>query len=153
MLLPPVDALQIQYDPARNLMRFQWLDPVNLQLRSALVYGRDVVVQYKPTHVLVDLHDLPHLSMQDELWMSVHWLPIIAAQSIQQVALVHGAVGYLHNQMAVEALIWLGRHLIGFQIQFFDDASAALHWLMGSDESVEQLQAEWRASILAVSVR
>ena len=153
MLLPPVDALQTQYDSGRSLMRFQWLDMADLRLRPALVYGRDVVVQYKPTHILVDFNGLPYLSIQDELWMSVHWLPAIAAQPIQQVALVYGLMGRLHNSMAAEALMWAGRHLIGFQIQTFDDVPAALHWLTGSDEAVEQLQAEWQASMVVATVR
>lgn len=150
MLLPNVDALQIQHDPERNLMRFQWLDVMNLRLRPALVYGRDVVVHHKPAYILVDFRGLPQLSVPDELWMSVHWLPAIASQPIRQVALVYGAVGRLHNEMATEALLWIGRHLIGFQIQVFDDVPAALHWLTGSDAAVEQLQAEWLESLAAV---
>lgn len=153
MLLPPVDALHVQHDQARRLLRFQWLDSMNLRLRAGLVYGRDLVVAHKPAHILVDFNGLPQLTVQEELWMSVNWLPAIAAQPIRMVALVYSDVGHLHNQMAAETLLWLGRHLIGFQYQVFHDVPAALFWLTNSDEAVEQLQAEWLVAVPKAALR
>jgi len=146
MLLPLFDALQVQHDVPRRLMRFQWLDRANPVVRPALVHGRELVVVHQPTHALVDFTGMPPLSTQDELWMSVHWLPRVARQSLQQVALVLRS-GHLHNQMAIEALFWFGRHLTRFQFQVFDDVPPALDWLVAGDRAAAQrLQAEWDAA-------
>lgn len=145
MLLPLVDALKVQHDPALQLLRFQWLDPLNHRLRPALEHGRDLVVEHQPRHVLVDFRGLPQLSIQDQLWMSVHWFPRIAAQPLERVALVYDAgARHLHNQLATEAMLWVGRHLIRFQLQLFDSVPAALFWLTDADEEASQrLAADW----------
>ena len=71
MPLPLFDALQVQHDAARRLMRFQWLDQTNAVLRPALAHGRDLVEAHRPTHVLMDFTGLPPIAVQDELWLSV----------------------------------------------------------------------------------
>lgn len=145
MLLPLFDALQVQHDSALNLLRFQWLDLANHHLRPALVHGRDLVMAHRPAQVLVDFTGLSPISVQDELWMSLHWLPRIAAQPLEQVALVLRAE-HLHNQMVAEAMLWVARHLMRFQLQFFGDVPAALDWLTGSDRLAgRRLQQEWLA--------
>ena len=128
MLLPLFDALQVQHDLDLSLLRFQWIDPLNHRLRPALEYGRDLVVEYQPRRALVDFRGLPQLSIQDQLWMSGHWLPRIAAQPLQQAAPVYDVSHmHVHNQMAAEAMLWVGRHLIRFQLQLFDSESAGLY--------------------------
>ncbi len=128
-------------------MRFQWLRPANRVIRPALMHGRDLVVTHQPTHVLVDFTDLPPISMSDELWMSVHWFPPIARQSLRCVALVYRS-GHLHNQMATEAMFWVSKHLMRFQLQLFDSVPAALDWLVaGNAGAAQRLQAEWNAEL------
>ncbi|GGF26799.1 hypothetical protein [Hymenobacter cavernae] len=122
-------------------MRFQWLDNTYTLLRPALKYGRDLVAHYRPALALVDLNGLPDLSIEDQLWMTVNWLPIIARQKLQRVALVLPAT--VHNQMAVEAVLWAGRHLVCFEVQFFTDTSAALDWTTESAPQIPTLEAEW----------
>ncbi len=146
MLLPLFDALQVQHDPALRLLRFQWLDAGNHHLRPALVHGRELVVTHQPRLVLVDMTSLPPLSVADELWMSVSWLPRIAAQPLQEVALVLPP-GRIHNQMATETLLWVGRHLVRFQLQVFEETHSALDWLTSGDAAVAaRLRAEWVAA-------
>lgn len=157
MILPLFDSLQVQHEASLRLMRFQWLDPAKHYLRSALVHGRnlrpalvhgrDLVTALKPALVLVDFEGLPPISLQDELWMSVNWLPQVAAQPLEQVGLVLRRE-HLHNQMMVESLLWAGRHLLHFQVQVFEDAPAALDWLMQSDvAAVRHLLDEWDAAL------
>ena len=147
MLLPRFDDLQVQHDPDLRLMRFQWLNPGNAVLRPALAHGRDLVVAHQPTQVLVDFTGLPPLSIQDEMWMSVHWFPRIAAQPLRSVALVFRPE-HLHNQMAIEAMFWMGRHLLGFNIQLFPEPEMGLQWLVdGEAAAFERLQAEWGAAV------
>lgn len=148
MVLPLRHSLQVQHDPLLHLMRFQWVGNSNSQsVRAGLVYGRDLVVAHQPTHALVDLFGLPPLEMQDELWMSVNWFPKIAASRLRYAALVLRP-GQLHNQMAIEAMLWLGRHLMRFQMQIFEAVPEALDWLTGGDASARQrLLAEWDAAL------
>ena len=153
MLLPLFHDLQVQSDADHQLLRFQWLNPANSVLRPALAHGRDLVVQHQPTHVLVDFTGLPPLSIQDEMWMPVHWFPRIAAQPLRNVALVFRPE-HLHNQMATEAMFWVGRHLLGFSIQIFPEPEMGLHWLVGGDgPALERLQAEWNAALPSTSPR
>ena len=157
MILPPFDSLQAQHDASLRLMRFQWLDPARHYLRSALVHGRnlrpallhgrDLVIAYKPAHVLIDFDGLPPISLQDELWMSVNWFPQVVAQPLEQVALVLRAE-HLHNQMAVETMLWVGRNLLRFQVQVFEDVPVALDWLAGGNAAeARRLQDEWDAAL------
>lgn len=56
--------------------------------------------------------------------------------------------GHLHNQMATEAIFWVGKRLMRFQLQLFDTVPAALDWLAAGDgEAVQRLQAEWNADL------
>ena len=144
MILPRQHNLQVQHDPQLRLMRFQWVGgPDSQAVRADLMYGRDLVMAQQPTHVLVDLAGLPPLEMQDELWMTVHWFPKIAASRLQYVALVLRP-GQLHNQMAIEAMLWLGRQLMRFQMQVFESVSGALDWLtQGEAGTMHRLQTEW----------
>ncbi len=148
MVLPRQHNLQVQHDPQLRLMRFQWVGgPDSQAVRADLVYGRNLVVAQQPTHVLVDLAGLPPIEMQDELWMTVHWFPKIAASRLQYVALVLRP-GQLHNQMAIEAMLWLGRRLMRFQMQVFEGVPSALDWLtQGDAEAMHRLQAEWDEEI------
>ena len=142
MMLPQVDQLVVQHGPDLRFMRFQWLDAARRRVRPALRHGRDLVRQHQPARALVDLRGLPDLSIDDQLWMTGHWLPVVAAQALRQVALVLPAAA--HNLMAVESLLRIGRYLLRFEVQFFTDEVAALDWLLGSAEAAAALQHEWQ---------
>jgi hypothetical protein len=147
MVFPLAHNLQVQHDMALALMRFQWVGgPANHALRAGLAYGRDLVVAHRPIHTLIDFHGMPLIDIQDELWMSVHWFPKVARPPLRNVAVIFNPQ-QLHNQMAIEAMLWVGRHLMSFQMQVFEDAPAALDWLTAGDTAVVQrLQAEWESA-------
>ena len=148
MVFPLRHNLQVQHDPGLRLMRFQWVgSSISTAMRPGLVYGRDLIVAHQPTHALVDLTGLPLIEMQDELWMSIHWFPKIAGTELRCAALIMRP-GQLHNQMAIEAMLWLGRHLTRFQIQVFEAVPAALDWLTSGDAAAGRyLQADWDAAL------
>lgn len=134
-------------------MRLQWREPAGhylravqasgRKLRPALAYGRDLIVARQPAYLLIDFEGLPPISLADELWMTVNWLPQVAAQALQQVALVLRHE-HLHNQMVVESLLWAGRQLLHFPIQVFEDVPVALDWLtQGDAAAARRLQQEW----------
>ena len=146
MLLPITDSLVVQSDEALRLLRFQWVTLSRQPIRPAFARGRDLVVQFQPTRVLVDFTGLPSIGIADEIWLARHWLPVLLRQSLQQAALVFKSqlhLHNLHNQIALEALLWAGRRHMNLQFQVFDDAESALDWLTDSQEAARELQAEW----------
>lgn len=143
MFLPVTHSLVVQADEELRLLRFQWAAPSTDPIRPALVWGRDLVVRHQPTRALVDFTGLPPIEFLDEIWMARHWVPIIAAQSLHQAALVFRNRHHRHNQLVIETLLWVARRQVRFQFQLFDDVPSALHWLTESAEAVRRLQAEW----------
>lgn len=143
MLLPCFEALKVQHDAEQRFMRFQWLDPHRRVLRPALEYGREVVEQHQPHLSLIDFTHLPPIGLADELWLSLHWFPRIVQLPFKRVAVV-SRPEHLHNQMVMEAMFWLSRYLIRFQMQLFDDVPSAIEWLLDGDAAAAQkLQHEW----------
>jgi len=152
MLLPLFQALKIQVDPAHSFARYQWLDPRNRQLRPALEHGHEVSSQYRPHLALVDFTYLPPVSLADELWLSVSWFPKVVQLPYKQVAIVL-QTEHLHNQMVLEAMLWVARPLVRFQLQLFDDVPSALGWLLADDLATALvLQAEWETSTVPATM-
>lgn len=144
MIFPLQHNFQVQHDAALRLMRFQWVGaPTAHLLRAGLRYCRDLVEELHPYHVLVDFHGMPPVEMRDELWMSIHWFPRVSRRPLRGVAVIYSS-GQLHNQMAIEAMLWVGRRLMHYQLQVFEDALAAYDWFTGGDTAAGQrLVAEW----------
>ncbi|MDQ2769994.1 MAG: hypothetical protein M3Y54_05780 [Bacteroidota bacterium] len=147
MILPLQYNFQVQLDPELRIMCFQWVGPVNRQLlRNGMRYCRDLVAEHKPFYVLVDFHGMPLIDIRDELWMSVHWFPWVSRRPLRAVAVIYSPE-QLHNQMAVEAMLWVGRKLMHYQLQVFETAISAYDWFTEGDTAAGQrLVAEWNAA-------
>lgn len=147
MILPRQHNFQVQHDPALRLMRFQWVGaPQTHLLRAGMRYCRDLVGELQPHYVLVDFQGMPPVEMRDELWMSVHWFPRVSRRPLRAVAVMYPPT-QLHNQMAIEAMLWEGRHLVHYPLQVFEDALMAYDWLTNGDTATSQrLEAEWAAT-------
>ncbi|TGE19639.1 hypothetical protein [Hymenobacter elongatus] len=115
--------------------------------RPALKHIVDLVQDCQVHHCLLDLHGLPDISIEDQVWLTINWLPRILRQYARQVALVLPAAHH-YNQMVVEGLLKIGRPFITFEVQFFSDTHAALDWLTNSTEQVDKLEQEWSATQL-----
>jgi hypothetical protein len=128
-------------------MRFQWVGAPTAQLlRAGMRYSRDLVERLHPHYVLVDFHGMPPVEMRDELWMSVHWFPRVSRRPLRGVAVIYSP-DQLHNQMAVEAMLWFGKRFMHYQLQVFEDALSAYDWFTGGDTAAGQrLVAEWEAA-------
>ncbi|GAA4038533.1 hypothetical protein GCM10022409_25090 [Hymenobacter glaciei] len=146
-MLPVQHRFQVQYDPELRLMRFQWVGaPLAHLLRAGMRYCRDLVEELHPHYVLVDFQGMPPVEMRDELWMSVHWFPRVSRRPLRAVAVMYPS-NQLHNQLAVEAMLWVGRHLMRYQLQVFGDALAALDWFTQGDTAVgKRLVTEWESA-------
>lgn len=103
------------------------------------------VVQY----TIVDMHNLPNVSVEDQFWTATSWLPRAAAPSLQQAAMVFPK-GSLYNQLAIESVLWLGRRFIHFDTQFFSSVDEALDWQIGQyDPAAQQLlENEWNQYLM-----
>lgn len=147
MILPRQHNFQVQHEPALRLMRFQWVGaPQTLLLRAGMRYCRDLVESLHPYYVLVDFHGMPPVEMRDELWMSVHWFPRVSRRPLRGVAVIYSPE-QLHNQMAVEAMLWFGKRFMHYQLQVVADALSAYDWFTDGDTAVGQrLVAEWNAA-------
>ena len=125
-------------------MRFQWVGAHTAQLlRAGMRYCRDLVEDLHPHYVLVDFNGMPPVEMRDELWMSVHWFPRVSRRPLRGVAVIYSPA-QLHNQMAVEAMLWFGKRFMHYQLQVFEDALSAYDWFTGGDAAAgRRLVAEW----------
>ena len=86
---------------------------------------------------------MPPVEMRDELWMSGHWFPWVSRRPLRGVAVIYSSE-QLHNQMAVEAMLWFGKRFMHYQLQVFEDAVPAYDWFTGGDTAAAQrLVAEW----------
>ena len=147
MVLPLQHNFRVQHDAALRLMRFQWVGgPDGRLLRAGMRYCRDLVALHKPFFVLIDFQGMPPVEMRDELWMSVNWFPQVSRRPLRAVAVIYPP-GQLHNQMAMESLLWVGRQRMRYQLQVFEDALSALDWFTNADTATGQrLAAEWNAA-------
>ncbi|MDO7850914.1 hypothetical protein [Hymenobacter convexus] len=147
MILPLSHNFQVQHDPELRLMRFQWVGGPNSRgLRAGMRYSRDLVEKLHPHFVLVDFAGMPPVEMRDELWMSLHWFPRVSRRPLRGVAVMYPPT-QLHNQMAVEAMLWVGRRFMQYQLQVFKSVPAAYDWFTGGDTAAGlRLEAEWEAA-------
>jgi hypothetical protein len=147
MIFPLAHNFQVQHDAELRLMRFQWVGGLNAcALRAGMRYSRDLMEKLLPHYVLVDFQGMPPVEMRDELWMSLHWFPRVSRRPLRGVAVMYPH-SQLHNQMAVEAMLWVGRHLMHYQLQVFEDPLSAYAWFTDGDAATGcRLQAEWEAA-------
>ncbi|SHI34299.1 hypothetical protein SAMN02745146_0593 [Hymenobacter daecheongensis DSM 21074] len=146
MIITDFDCLRIQYSAELSLIRYQWQKAGSLTgFRAALNHVLALVQQHQVQYCLLDLHDLPDIGIEEQVWLGTQWLPRIVRHQARQVALVV-PVSRQYNQMVVESLLKLGRAFIRFEVQYFSDPLAALDWLTCSEEEMTRLQLEWQAA-------
>lgn len=146
MILAQIDCLRVQYDESLCLLRYQWYggNPLH-SFAQVMNYLADLIQTHQIKRVLVDMNGLPDLSMKEQIWVGVNWFPRVAAQSVQQVAVVVPPAA-TYNQMVVESLLGLGHHIARFDVQFFADPRSALDWLTNSPIHMLALMAEWQSA-------
>ncbi|UOR04451.1 hypothetical protein MUN82_16075 [Hymenobacter aerilatus] len=142
-MLYDLDYMFIQYTDELRLLRAQWRPGHSLQhFRQGLSRILELTEKHAVTHLLLDLHDLPDISIMEQAWISLTWFPKMTDQSLQQVALVMPPRS-LYNQMVVDSILWMGQALIRFDIQFFSETKDALDWVTGESSLLPAIQQEW----------
>jgi hypothetical protein len=138
--------IRAQYEPTLHLLRFQWhpTHPGLLHFRSSMNRVAQLVEQGTVHTVVLDLHQLPNLDLEQQFWLTTNWLPRVSVPAIRQIALVLPD-GNMYNQMVVESLIRVSRHFIHYDIQFFANVESALDWALGDacTPVLPRLQHDW----------
>jgi hypothetical protein len=153
MLLSDCPELHIQHDASLLLLRSAWTGTGSgANLRTCADRLLAILQQHQPRHYLMELDGLDDLSIDDQLWLSADWLPLVQQLPLHRVALLIGD-RRIHNKMAVDSLIALGSATFPFEVQFFVDPRNAIRWLTNDSPRVPGLLAEWDESFCLVSVR
>jgi len=95
-------------------------------------------------HLLLNMNTFPDISVYDQVWLGVHWMPAMVKLPLERVVLAISR-RKVHNQLAVDSLIAMSRPFIRFDIQFFPTAAPGLYWLSDYSDRMPYLLAEWEA--------
>lgn len=153
MLVADCPELHLQYDAPLQLLRSAWTGTgSSADLRACATRLLALLRQHQPRQYLMELDGLDDLSIDDQLWLSTDWLPLVEQLPLQRVALLLSD-HRIHNKMAIDALVELGSATFPFDVQFFVDPRNALRWLSNDSPRVPELLAEWDPSFELVSVR
>ncbi|HEX8506458.1 MAG TPA: hypothetical protein VF630_13920 [Hymenobacter sp.] len=145
MIITTNPDLSLQYDEALGLLRIEWASGQDMRnFRAAAVQLLQLAGQLDVRHLLLDINTFPDISVYDQVWLGVHWMPVLCKLPLEQLVLAIGR-RRVHNQMALDSLIALSRPFIKFDIQFFPTAIPGLHWLSNYSERLPGLLAEWDA--------
>jgi hypothetical protein len=112
--------------------------------RASATQLAELVGKMQVRHMLLDMNTFPDISVYDQVWLSVNWMPVLVKAQLEQVVLAIGR-RKVHNQLALDSLIAVSRPFIKFDIQFFPTALPGLHWLSNFSDRLPQLLTEWDA--------
>ena len=149
-MLLTLHDIQAQYAPEFALLRFQWYRRTRglMHFRRSMNAVAQLLEQNTVAAVLIDMHGLPSLGLDEQFWLAANWLGRVSVPAVRQVALIL-PVGSHYNQMVVESLIGAGRHFIHYDIQFFNEPAGALDWLLGHDAQAQaEVELEWADSAI-----
>ena len=146
MLITNVKEFRIQYTEAERLLRVEWVATADMRrLRTALGQLQQLAERLHITHVLVGLTNLPDISPYDQIWLGTHWLPKVFKLTLQQAILVLHPT-QVYNQHAIETLIKISRPFIKFDIHFFSQSAAGMHWLLENSPHQAAVLDEWETA-------
>jgi len=146
MIITDIKEFKIQYDEPLHLLRVEWAaGPDMRRLRPALEQLYQVAIRLQVTHGLLAMDALPDISAYDQIWLGSQWLPKTGRLPLKQAVIVLPSAK-VYNQQAIETLMFLNRHHIKFDFQFFGQAAPALHWLTGDSPRLPGMLSEWAAA-------
>lgn len=95
-------------------------------------------------NLLLNMNTFPDISVYDQVWLGIHWMPGIVKLPLQRVVLINNR-HRVHNQLAIDSIIALMRAFIKFDIQFFPNAASGMRWLSDFSPRLPEVMAEWDA--------
>lgn len=145
MIISSIADFCLQYDEALGLLRLEWISENGTRtLRTSAAQLLGLARQLAVRVLLLDMNTVPNISVDDELWLGVHWMPGIVQLPLQHLVLaIDGS--RVHNQLAIDALHDLVQPTIRFESHYFSDSDSAMHWLTEGTGRLPALLAEWNA--------
>ena len=145
MIITSIPDYFLQFDEALSLLRIEWASGDDVRsLRASATQLLLLAQELGTQHWLVNMNTFPDISVYDQVWLGVHWVPGAMKLPLARVVLVNHR-RRVHNQMAIDSLISMARPLIRFDIQFFPQAGSGLQWLSDHSPRLPELLAEWEA--------
>lgn len=143
MIITSIPDLSLQYEEALSLLRVEWAAGEDMRtFRTSADHLLQVVNKYGVKNMLLEMNTFPDISVYDQVWLGVSWMPVLVKLPLERVVLaIHRR--RVHNQLAIDSLIALFRPFIKFDIQFFSTALPGLHWLSDYSGRIPDLLAEW----------
>jgi hypothetical protein len=146
VIITTIPDLSLQYDEALSLLRVEWAAGEDMRFfRASAEQLLQLVNQRGVRNILVEMNTFPDISVYDQVWLGVNWMPVLVKLPVERLVLaIHRR--RVHNQLAIDSLIALFRPFIKFDIQFFSTAAPGLHWLSDYSSRVPALLAAWDAA-------
>ena len=145
VIINSISDLSLQYDEPLGLLRVEWTSGTDMRtFRSSVEQLLQMSQKLNVRRTLLNINTFPDISVYDQVWLGTNWMPEVVRMNIERVVLViHRR--RVHNQLAIDSLIALARPFIKFDIQYFPQAVAGMHWLNDYSERLPALLAEWDA--------
>jgi hypothetical protein len=145
VLINNISDLSLQYDEVLALLRVDWTSGADMRtFRHSAEQLLQSMSQLGVRHLLLNMNTFPDISVYDQVWLGTYWMPVLVQSSLERLVLVNHR-RRLHNQMAIDALLALARPFIRFDIQYFPQPAAGMHWLSDYSDRLPALLAEWEA--------
>ncbi|MDO7850913.1 hypothetical protein [Hymenobacter convexus] len=145
MIITSIPDLSLQYDEALSVLRVEWAAGEDMRsFRNSAEQLLKLVNQHSIRNMLLEMNTFPDISVYDQVWLGVSWMPVLVKLPLERVVLAINR-RRVHNQLAIDSLIALFRPFIKFDIQFFSTATPGLHWLSDYSDRMPGLLAEWDA--------
>ena len=145
VIITSIPDFSLQYDEELSLLRVEWAagdDTRNLRASALALLRLDQELNMQ--NLLLNVNTFPDISVYDQVWLGTHWMPGIVKLPLQRVVLINNR-HRVHNQLAIESMLALGRPFIRFDIQFFPNAASGMDWLSDFSPRLPGLMAEWNA--------
>jgi hypothetical protein len=143
VIITSIPDLSLQFDEALSLLRVEWAAGEDMRtFRTSADMLLQLVNQHRIKYMLLEMNSFPDISVYDQVWLGVNWMPVLVNLPLERVVLaIHRR--RVHNQLAIDSLIALFRPFIKFDIQFFSTATPGLHWLSDYSDRIPELLNEW----------
>ncbi len=145
MIITTIPDLSLQHDEALGLLRVEWASGQDTRtFRSSAEQLLTLVRELGVRHMLLDMNTFSDISVYDQVWLGVNWMPPLTKLPLERVVLAISR-RRVHNQLALDSLIAMSRPFIKFDIQFFSAAVPGLHWICDYSSRLPALLMEWDA--------
>ena len=145
MLITDIADFCLQYDEPLGLLRLEWVSgPATHSMQASAAKLLHVAWELRVRHLLLDMNTVPDIPADEETWLGTHWMPGIVQLPLERLVLVIDSFR-VHNQLAIDALHDLVQPAIRFDVQYFSEPEAGLHWLTDESPRLPALLAEWNA--------